>query len=149
MRAMVSFSAEHEFDAPPAAVTAAMTDPGFVSSLELPDLEAPEVLEHGSDDDGRFVRARFRFVGKLDPIARRVLGNDRISWVQEVRFDAGDERGALAVTPDVQPDRMKFAGEYVLESRDDGGTTRSLSGDLSIRVPIISRRAERRILPGL
>src|SRR3954464_6932214 len=103
---MVSFNARHEFDAPPATVAATMTDPAFVASLQLPDLERPEVVEHGAG----FVRARFRFVGKLDPIARRILGNDRISWVQEVRFDEADGRGGLAVIPDVQPDRMKFAG---------------------------------------
>jgi hypothetical protein len=145
---MVSFNARHEFDAPPAAVAAVMTDPTFVGSLQLPDLEAPEVLERGDDDSGRWLRARFRFVGSLDPIARRILGKDRISWVQEVRVDATNQRGVLSVTPDVHPDRMRFAGEYQLEATN-GGTTRSLSGDLSIRVPVISRRAEQHILPGL
>jgi hypothetical protein len=145
---MVSFDARHEFDAPPAAVAAAMTDPAFVSSLQLPDLEAPEVLDHRADADGTVVRARFRFVGKLDPIARRILGNDRITWVQEVRVDPTSERGTLAVIPDVHPDRMRFSGAYRLEPAD-GGSVRSLHGDLSIRVPVVARRAEQHILPGL
>ena len=90
---MASFTARHEFEAAPDAVGAAMTDPAFVASLHLPDLEPPEVLDHRVDDDGRMVRARFRFVGKLDPIARRVLGNDRISWVQEVRVNGPSSEG--------------------------------------------------------
>src|SRR5689334_7042265 len=126
-----------------------MTDPDFVASLRLPDLEPPEVLEGGeADDGGRIVRARFKFVGRLDPIARRIMGNDRISWVQEVRFDAANERGALGVIPDVHPERMKFGGEFRLTEKD-GGTVRTLTGDLSIKVPLISRRAEQHILPGL
>jgi hypothetical protein len=145
---MVSFKARHEFDAPPAAVAAAMTDPAFVASLRLPDLEAPEVLEHHADENGTLLRARFRFVGKLDPIARRILGNDRISWVQEVRVDPTSEHGTLAVVPDVHPDRMRFSGEYRLEPTN-GGSVRELHGELSIRVPVIAKRAENHILPGL
>jgi hypothetical protein len=145
---VASFTARHEFDAAPEAVAAAMTDPEFVGSLHLPDLEPPEVLDHRVDDDGRMVRARFRFVGKLDPIARRVLGNDRISWVQEVRVNGPNSAGTLAVTPDAQADRMRFAGAYTLTP--EGGTTvRALQGELSIRVPLIAKRAEQHILPGL
>ena len=145
---MVAFSARHEFDAAPALVAAAMTDPDFVRTVELPDLERAEVLEHHADATGRVIRYRYRFVGHLDPIARRVLGKDRISWVQEVRVDAGDEHGVLAVVPDVRADRLQCSGEYRLETH--GGTTvRSLHGELSIKVPLIAGRAEQHILPGL
>jgi hypothetical protein len=145
---VVAFSAQHEFDATPAMVAATMTDPDFVSTVELPDLERAEVLEHHAGHEGRVIRYRYRFVGRLDPIARRVLGKDRISWVQEVRVDAGDAHGVLAVVPDVRADRLKFAGEYRLEAHD-GTTVRSLQGELSIKVPLIAGRAEQHILPGL
>jgi Protein of unknown function (DUF2505) len=146
---MASFAAKHEFDAPPGVVAAAMTDPAFVSSLRLPDLEAPEVLGRGADGGGASLRYRYRFVGSLDPIARRILGNDRISWVQEVRVDDASEHGTLTVTADAHPDKLQFSGDYRLEPTADGGTVRSLNGTLSIRVPVIGRRAENHILPGL
>jgi uncharacterized protein DUF2505 len=145
---VVAFSAQHEFAASPATVAATMTDPDFVRTVELPDLEPAEVLEHHADAGGRVIKYRYRFVGHLDPIARRVLGKDRISWVQEVRVDAGDEHGVLAVVPDVRADRLKFAGEYRLEA-NGGATVRSLQGELSIKVPLIAGRAEQHILPGL
>jgi uncharacterized protein DUF2505 len=145
---VVAFSARHEFDATPPTVAATMTDPDFVVGVELPDLEPAEVLEHRADGDGRMIRYRYRFVGHLDPIARRVLGKDRISWVQEVRVDAGDAHGVLAVVPDVRADRLHFAGEYRLEALE-GTTVRSLQGELSIKVPLIAGRAEQHILPGL
>ncbi len=145
---MVAFSARHEFAAPRAVVAAAMTDPEFVGRVELPDLEPAEVLEHGADEHGRVIRYRYRFVGHLDPIARRILGKDRISWVQEVRVDAGDAHGVLAVVPDVRPDRLTFSGEYGLDTHD-GTTVRSLQGELSIKVPLVGGRAEQHILTGL
>ena len=146
---MVSFAAEHEFDAPPARVAAAMTSAEFVGSLRLPDLEPPEVLGRETGTDGTRLRYRYRFVGKLDPIARRILGNDRISWVQEVRIDNANERGSLSVIADAQPERLRFSGDYRLEATPAGGTVRSLNGDFSIKVPVIGRRAENHVLPGL
>jgi hypothetical protein len=145
---MASFTARHEFDNPAADVAAAMTDPEFVASLRLPDLDAPEVVEHRDDGDGATIRARFHFVGHLDPIARRILGNNRISWVQELHVDATKTHGTLAVIPDAHPDRMKFVGGFDLDP-SAGGTVRNMRGELSIKVPLISKRAEQHILPGL
>lgn len=144
---MASFTARHEFDHPPAMVAAAMTDPDFVASLQLPDLGAPEVVEHRNDEHGTTIRARFRFVGHLDPIGRRILGND-ISWVQEVHVDRANAHGTLAVIPDAHRERMTFSGGYELDAHG-GGTVRNLRGELSIKVPLISKRAEQQILPGL
>jgi hypothetical protein len=146
---MAAFSARHEFDVPPAAVAAAMTDPDFVGTLQLPDLETPEVLGRESDGNGTVLRARYRFVGSLDPIARRVLGNDRISWVQEVRVGADATHGELRVVPDTRAGQMTFTGSYDLDAAGSGGTVRELHGELRIKVPMIGGRAEKRILPGI
>lgn len=146
---MVTFSARHDFDAPPARVSEVMTDPEFVASLRLPDLEAPEVLGRQSNANGTVLLARFRFVGSLDPIARKVLGNDRISWVQEVEVDTDGARGRLRVTPDARAGSMRCEGSYRLDATAAGGTRRDLQGDLQIKIPLIGGRAERHILPGL
>jgi hypothetical protein len=146
---MVDFAARHEFDAAPSAVAHAMTDPAFVASLRLPDLEAPDVLGRQSNANGTVLLARFRFVGSLDPIARKVLGNDRISWVQEVEVDADAIHGRLRVTPDARAGAMRCEGSYRLDTTPNGGTARELHGELQIKIPLIGGRAERHILPGL
>jgi hypothetical protein len=146
---MVSFDTRHEFDAAVAAVAAAMTDPEFVASLRLPDLRPPEVIEHRSDGAGQCVRAHFEFVGRLDPLGRRVLGGDRIAWTQEITVDASNGRGTLAVVPDAHPERMRFSGEFRLEATDSGGTVRTMRGELAVKVPLIGRKAEQHVLPGL
>ncbi len=125
-----------------------MTDEAFVAGLRLPDVAPPEVLERSTDEEGTVLRARFRFDGTLDPIANKILSGARISWVQEVRVDPGNERGTLRVRADAQPDRLRCRGEYRLEARGTG-TVRELAGELSVRVPLIGSRAEQRILPGL
>jgi hypothetical protein len=145
---MASFDVTHQFAAPPDAVAGAMTDETFVASLRLPDLEAPDVLGRSSDANGTVIRYRYQFVGTLDPIARRILGSDRISWVQEVRVDPSAARGDLAVTADSHPERLQFSGDYTLTA-NDGGTTRRLRGTFAIKVPLVGRKAEQHILPGL
>jgi uncharacterized protein DUF2505 len=145
---MAAFDLAHEFAAAPDAVAGAMTDAAFVASLRLPDLEPPDVLDRTSGPNGTVIRYRYQFVGRLDPIARRILGNDRISWVQEVRVDPSGTRGDLAVTADAHPERLQFSGDYTLVAHD-GGTTRRLRGTFAIKVPLVGRRAEQHILPGL
>ncbi|MCU1426010.1 MAG: hypothetical protein JWL83_10 [Actinomycetia bacterium] len=146
---MVTFSVRHEFDSPPEVVGAAMTDPAFVASLRLPDVGPPEVIDRATDGDGVVLRARFRFTGSLDPIARKIIPGGQISWVQEVHVDATNRRGRLTVIADTQPDRLRCTGEYRLEPSAAGGTMRELNGSLEVRVPLIGRRAEQHILPGL
>jgi hypothetical protein len=145
---MASFDVTHDFAAPPDAVAGAMTDEAFVASLRLPDLEAPDVLGRSSDASGTVIRYRYQFVGKLDPIARRILGKDRISWVQNVRVDPSGTRGDLTVTADAHPERLQFSGDYTLTATA-GGTSRRLQGTFAIKVPLVGRRAEQHILPGL
>ena len=145
---MASFDVTHEFAAAPGAVAGAMTDAAFVASLRLPDLEPPDVLGRTSDANGTVIRYRYQFVGRLDPIARRILGNDRISWVQEVRVDPSGTRGDLAVTADAHPERLRFSGDYTLTAHG-AGTTRRLRGTFAIKVPLVGRKAEQHILPGL
>jgi hypothetical protein len=146
---LADFDTAHQFNAPADRVAAGMTDAAFVAALALPDVAPPEVLDRVEDANGITLRARYRFVGILDPIARRILSGDRISWVQEVRVDSSQRAGTLTVRSDVQPDRLQCQGDYQLEALDGGGTCRRLHGSLAIRVPIIGGRAERTILPGL
>jgi hypothetical protein len=155
----VDFDARHRFAAPPEQVAAAMTDIDFVTSLVLPDVELAEVVGRIENANGVALRVRYRFVGRLDPVARRVLSGNRVSWVQEVRVDASMRRGTISVSPDIQADRMECRGTYRLEptgaaggaggAGDGTGTTRSLGGALSVHVPLVGRRAEQHILPGV
>ena len=76
------FQAEHHFDGPEEAVAEVLADPSFYLALDLPDLGPPELLGSSDDGDRAIIRLRYEFVGTLDPVARRLIGSDRLAWVQ-------------------------------------------------------------------
>jgi hypothetical protein len=142
------FATEHRFNAPPDVVAEAMVDAGYLADLRLPDVDVPEIQERR--DDGRSVttRVRFRYTGALDAVALRVLRGAEIAWVQEVVLDRPALRATFAVVPDVHGDRLRCRGDYTLHA-DGDGTHRAISGELTVRVPLVAARAERMIVPGV
>jgi hypothetical protein len=125
-----------------------MADGAFYEQLELPDVGPVRVVER--DVDGSTVRLalRMEFTGSLDAIGRRVLGDGDLAWVQEVSFDTAAHTGRLAISTDARTDRVHF--DAAMRLRADGDeTVRSIRGDLAVRVPLVGRVAERKVLPGL
>ncbi len=142
------FQAEHHFHGSPDAVVAVLADPNFYIGLQLPDLSRPEVLEDRTEGQTSVIRLRYEFVGSLDPLARRLLGNRRLAWVQEISIDQGGDSGQLKFGADADPKRLHGSAEFVLVD-DAGGCIRRLSGELVVAVPVVGPRAEKKIVPGL
>ena len=80
------FGVEHRFSASVVAVCDVLMDPAFHRALVLPDLSLPEVLEESSEGTARMLKLRYEFVGSLDPIAKKVLGGRKLTWIQEMRL---------------------------------------------------------------
>jgi hypothetical protein len=94
------FEAEQRFPGVAAqAVAALLVDPEFEARVELPDLSLPELVEHRVDGSETVLRLRYQYVGELDPIAVRLLGGKKLTWVQELRLDVE----AQAVRAHLQP----------------------------------------------
>jgi hypothetical protein len=144
----VKLAARHRFAAPVSAVCEAMGDPEFYAGLRLPDVEPPELISRTGDGDRVDVRVRFRYTGKLDPIARRIVGRDHVTWVQNLEIDRSSQSCALQVVPEMGAVPVSCTGTFVLRD-EDGGCVRTLDGDLRIRVPLIGSRAERSLAPGI
>jgi Protein of unknown function (DUF2505) len=142
------FQAEHWFDGPPGAVAALLTDPQFYQRLALPDLSQPEVLQSSSDDQHSRLRLRYEFIGALDPVARRLLGENRLAWIQDIRIEPSTGTGDLTFGAAADPTRLRGSGHFTLQKLD-GRCVRRLSGELVVAVPVIGARAERRIVPGV
>jgi Protein of unknown function (DUF2505) len=94
------------------------------------------------------LRLRYDFVGHLDPLARRLLGGRRLTWLQELRLDRATGGGRLTFAAEADPRRLHGRADVVTEP-DDAGTRRTLDGELVVDVPIVGGNAERRIVPGL
>ena len=141
--------ARHRFSARPDEVTAAMMDPAFAPELvAITDVGAVEVVDHGDDGTSRWLSARLTYNGSLDPIAARVLGSSRPSWVQTYRVDSTSTSGRLDIRPDDHGSLLECTAR--LDFRPvDGGTERSLNGTLNVKVPLIGGRAERALGPAI
>ena len=142
------FDLEHRFSAPLAAVEAAMIDPTYLAALRLPDVAPPTVLGIDGDDSLVTTRVAYEYTGSLDPIAQRVLRGSEIGWVQEVTLDRDAHRARFTVVPKVHADRLRCSGTYTLREHGET-TTRTISGELRINVPLIASRAEKMIGPGV
>jgi Protein of unknown function (DUF2505) len=142
-------TASNRFGAPVADVCGAMGDPEFYAALRLPDIEPPEVVVRTVSGTRVDMHVRFTYTGKLDPIARRIVGHERVSWVQRLVIDPSSESCALSVVPDVGVIPVTCHGTFSLHTADDGRCLRTFEGDLRIKVPLIGSRAEKSLLPGI
>jgi Protein of unknown function (DUF2505) len=145
----MKFRAEHLFPGSVAAVCAVLTDPAFHRALELPDLSLPEVLDESSDGTETRLRLRYEFVGHLDPIAKRVIGARKLTWIQEMRLDSASGLGSLSFSAEAEPKKLFGSAEVALVARRDAETQRTVAGDLFVKVPLVGGTAEKRIVPGL
>jgi hypothetical protein len=126
-----------------------MGDPDFYAVLRLPDIEPPEVMARVADGTRVDIHVRFTYTGKLDPIARRVVGHERVTWVQRLEIDRSAKSCVLSVVPDVGVIPVTCTGTFTLRDEEGSRCVRTLAGDLRIRVPLIGSRAERAIAPGI
>jgi hypothetical protein len=143
------FQAEQRFPGvAPRVVAALLVDPEFQSRVELPDLSLPEVVEHRVDGDDAVLRLRYGFVGRLDPVAVRLLGGKKLTWVQELRLDVVSGRGTLQFAAEADPNRLYGDASVVIDG-DASETRRRFDGELVVKAPVVGGMAERRIVPGL
>lgn len=142
--------AEHLFSAPPQKVARAMVDPVFASGWDqILDVAAVEVLDHGSDGESVWLAARLTYGGSLDPLAARVLGSSRPTWVQTYRIDLAAGHGRLVIEPDHHASLLQCEARVTLVEVDGGRTRRQLSGDLTVGVPLLGGRAARALAPAI
>jgi hypothetical protein len=144
----VKLTAIHQFAAAAHAVCDGMGDPDFYAGLQLPDVELPEVISRTGNGDRVDIHVRFTYTGKLDPIARRIVGQDHVEWVQQLDIDREALSCALRVVPALRAIPVSCTGGFVLRDTDTG-SRRTLDGDLRIRVPLIGSRAEKSLAPGI
>lgn len=143
------FEVGHDFIAPGARVAELMSDPDFQSQLELPDLSLPAVVAHDVDGTQRRLRLRYEYTGQLDSLARRIVGDRRLTWIQDLRIDLATGHGTLSFSADEDAGRVNGSANVAITATGDPGAHRAIAGDFRIRIPVVGGTAERRIVPGL
>jgi hypothetical protein len=146
----VNFRIEHNFDANPGTVAAVILDEDYQASLDgLGPLSERKVLEQESLPDGT-VRRRVRCVLDIEVsgIARKFIGDADPAWIEQAVWHPQEQRWEWTIEPLVAEDLLKASGSIELAPSDDG-TVRTVVGDVKVRVPVVGRRVEERIVEGL
>ena len=142
------FRVEHRFDGSPTAVAGLLTAPEFYLTLSLPDLSQPVVIEQRVEGPISELWLRYEFVGSLNPMARRLIGAERLAWIQSIRVDCSALAGRLMFSSESEPGRLHGSASFVLGVEGDE-TVRRLEGELVVAVPLVGSTAERQIVAGL
>lgn len=147
--AAMDLVARHRFGAGPASVASAMVDPEFAPELvKILDVGAAEVLDAGSDESSSWLATRLTYDGSLDPIAAQVLGSRHPTWVQTYRIDSSGRTGKLTIEPDHHGSLITCSAQVRLTG-DEGGTERTIRGELKVHVPLLGGKAERALVPAI
>lgn len=144
------FRVEQRLDASVERVEAALVDPVWYRAVTASaSVWAPELLDVEDEGGPRVgLRVRYRFRGRLNPAAARVLDPERMSWVEVSTLDRERHTIDLRMVPDSYGDKLRFSGSVVL--RPDGdGTDRALDGEVKVRVPLVGGKVEGAVVSGL
>ncbi len=143
------FAIDHELPADPARVVEVFCDADFHTTLDLPDLSRPEVVTDARDGSTRVLALRYRYEGQLDGIAKKIVGDRPLTWVQELRVDTSTCTGTLSYSVDGGAGRLQGAAQVAIAPIGPGRSRRTIEGDLRVRIPVVGGRAEKAIVPGL
>jgi hypothetical protein len=144
------FDFEELVDAPTDVVEEAFTDPAFYESIKCSSaLAVREVVGRSEEDGAVTLRIRFAFTGDVSSAVRRFVDPARLTWVTAITQRSGVPGSSFDILPDHYPGLLKCQGAYRYGAQPGGGTTLlGASGDLSVKVPIVGRPAERAIAQG-
>jgi len=134
---------------PPTAVQDAFLDPDFLAvTATLPKIGGAEVLELSRAADTARLRVRYRFTAPLSKAVTRVIDPDKLTWVDDARFDLTTMRAEHVMLPDNYADRLEAA--YVSTLATHGtGTTWTVSGSLTVHAPLVGGKVAGVIVDGL
>lgn len=143
------FQVEQPIAAPVEDVQAAFLDAEFYPRLgALPGIAPPAVLARRDEGGLVHLRTRYRFAGDLSPAVKRVVDPERLTWIDESTIDVAARHTTFEINPEHYGDRLTCRGEYRLVEVD-GRTLQQLSGEVTVRWPVVGRLVERGIIRGL
>jgi hypothetical protein len=144
------FELSHPFDAPIEVVSDAMLDPDFQATVtDIGDLHDRSIIDQAESPDGGLTR-NIRCVLALDisGMAKSMLGDADPAWVQEERWDASGTHCDWVIHPEVAADLLSASGTIDIAASGDS-TTRSVAGEVKVRVPLYGGKVEGWIVDGV
>lgn len=144
------FDLKHPFEAPVEAVSEAMLDPAFQETVtDIGDLHERSIIDQTEDGQGGLTRhIRCVLALQISGVAKSMLGDADPAWVQEERWDAAGTHCDWVIHPEVAADLLSASGTIELAASGEG-TTRSVTGEVKVRVPLYGGKVEGWIVGGV
>ena len=144
------FRLEQRIPASPDELQAAVIEPDYFERLAtLPKLGSPELLSQDHTDDCVVQRVRYAFVGELSSAVRKVVDPDRLTWVEESEIELSARTTRFKIDPDHYGSMLSASGVIQVIDDGEGGSVRTASGELTVRVPLVGSKVERAIVAGM
>jgi Protein of unknown function (DUF2505) len=145
----MDFDLRDTVPAPLERVEAALLGPSFFERLgHLPNIAPPELLSEEEADGLVIRRVRYRFTGEVSGAVRRVVDPEKMSWVDESRYDRAAHEAVHQIFPDQYNGLLRCSYDEML-APDGAGCVRTATGQLSVKVPLVGGRVEWAIVDGL
>lgn len=148
----MQFRIRQTFEAEPEQVMQVFADPGFYPYLHnCTKIGQPEVLDRREEGGQVLLWVRYRFLGELNAAVRKAIDPVKLTWVEASRFDFATGTVASQLLPDHYADRMTCTATVTV-TRDptrEARSTRTIDGDLTVRVPLVGSKVEHAIVSGL
>lgn len=145
----MDFTVTQRFPAPTVEVLALYTDPDFFVSLPPSEkLATPELVAHRRTGDTVSIQLRYRFIGQLPSAVLRFVEPTKLTWIEDTTIDVLSASSTSILKPDNYPDLLR-ASASTLFAGDGSPSTRTITGRVSVPVPIFGRKVEGAIVEGL
>lgn len=141
----MKFKLEHHFDCSPEQYWAIVRNHEVDEEMARASNGEYELLSETEEGDVLTRRQQIVMKRDLPKPMLKVLGTDNIGYVLETRVNHAHSRSEWTITPLVLPDRVTGAGTAVVTATT-GGCRRIIEGDLTVRVPLLGRKMEERLV---
>lgn len=146
----MDFEITHTFDADVDEVADAILNEDYQATLtDVRPLAERTLLDQSPTDDGTIVR-RVRCVLDIEikGPAKRFIGDSDPAWIEEATWHPDAHRWDWVIHPETAADLLSAGGRIELEE-SEGKTTRTVTGQVKVKVPLYGGRVERWIVDGL
>jgi len=145
----MEFKNSATYSAPFEKVISANFSQEFLSSLDIPDVAAPTVTDFSEDDSTLNAVVAWEYTGQLDPMARALLKNKPLTWVQTTKIDKTNKTGTVDTVYMEGSIPGSCEATVTYTDNGDGTTTRELDGKIFVKIPVVGSQVEKRLVEGI
>ncbi|MFN8050605.1 MAG: DUF2505 family protein [Acidimicrobiales bacterium] len=145
----MKFDVTQHFDADAERVIAVYSAAETYEQLpEFGKISRPVLLDRSEHGDTVTMRLRYRFTADLPTAALAVIDPDRLTWIEETRYDLAALTATTKLLPDHYASKLEASASARFADRGEG-STRAVAGSLKVHMFLVAGQVEKAIVSGL